>query len=131
MTAVKVLIVDDEKEFASTLVERLNIRGFDASAVYSGEDALPFIQSKDIPDVVLLDLKMPVMGGMKTLAAIKEFDPDIEVILFTGHDTSRIEIDDQKGKTFEFLMKPSHINEITEKIDKAVAKRLASSKQEQ
>ena len=129
MAAVKVLIVDDEQELASTLAERLNIRGFDASAVYCGEDALPFIRAGDIPDVVLVDLKMPTQGGMETLAAIKKFDPDIEVILFTSYGTGRSKNYDQKGKPYDFIMKPSDINEITEKINKAAAKRLTVGKQ--
>jgi len=128
--AVKVLIVDDEKEFASTLAERLNIRGFDAAAVYSGQEALSLIRARDIPDVVLLDLKMPVMGGIETLAAIKEFDPAIEVIMLTGHGADCSTNDIQKGRIFGHIMKPSNVNEITEKITKAAAKRSAGGKQE-
>ena len=61
MSKIKVLIVDDEKEFATTLAQRLDIRGFKATAVFCCEDALAQIHAKKIPDVVLLDLKMPQM----------------------------------------------------------------------
>jgi len=129
MTAVKVLIIDDEIEMASTLAERLNIRGFDASAVSCGEDALSLIQDRNIPDIVLFDLKMPVRGGMETLAAIKEFDSDIEVLIFTDKGSCHIENGDRHDKTFEYIMKSSPINEITDKINKAAAKRLAGGRQ--
>jgi len=58
MTRTKVLLLDDEVEFASALSERLQLRNYDAKAVYNAEDALTVLHS-DPPDVVLLDLKMP------------------------------------------------------------------------
>jgi len=87
----RVLIVDDEKEFASTLAERLNLRDMDAMAVYCAEDALALIHTADhVPDVVLLDLKMPNIDGLQALEAIKQYDPSIEVIMLTGHGDNKI-----------------------------------------
>jgi len=127
MSKVKVLVVDDEKEFANTLAERLNIRGFDTSAVYCTEDALALIHAKKIPDVVLLDLKMPRMDGMETLAEIKKYDPTIQVILLTGHGAGvpLTGIDRGKHGAFDCMMKPADINELTMKIKQAMAKRQA------
>jgi CheY-like chemotaxis protein len=76
MARAKVLLVDDEVEFASTLSERLNIRGYDTSAVYSADAVLNKVRS-DIPDVVILDLKMPGASGLDILKAIKQFNPSI------------------------------------------------------
>ena len=127
MSKVKVLVVDDEKEFANTLAERLNIRGFETSAVYCTEDALALIHAKKIPDVVLLDLKMPRMDGMETLAEIKKYDPTIQVILLTGHGAGvpLTGIDRGKHGAFDCMMKPADINELTAKIKQAMAKRQA------
>jgi DNA-binding NtrC family response regulator len=125
MSKVKVLVVDDEKDFATTLAERLNIRGFETTAVFCTEDALALIHAKNIPDVVLLDLKMPRMDGMETLKEIKKFNPAIEVIILTGHGAGvpLTGIDRGKHGAFDCVMKPADINELTVKINQAMIKK--------
>lgn len=118
MRKAKVLVVDDEMEFASTLSERLRLRGYDAKAVYSAEDALPAVRS-EWPDVILLDLMMPKMSGMEMLKTIKEIAPDAEVILLTG----RVDIDsvaeEINMEDFDYIMKPLKIDDLVSKIDEA------------
>ena len=128
MSKVKVLIVDDEKEFALTLAERLSIRGFETSAVFCTEDALALIHAKKIPDVVLLDLKMPRMDGMETLVEIKKYDPAIQVIILTGHGAGvpLAGIDRGKHGAFDCVMKPADINDLSAKIKQAMEKRQAA-----
>ncbi len=115
----KVLVVDDEVEFAATLSERLRLRNYDAKAVYSAEDAF-FAAKRDAPDVILLDLIMPKMSGMDIFKAIKEITPDSEVILLTG----RVDIDTVSEEImmedFDYIMKPLDIEELILKIDKAL-----------
>ena len=125
MSKVKVLVVDDEIEFATTLAERLNIRGFQTTACFCTEDAIALIHAKDIPDVVLLDLKMPRMDGMEALEEIKKYNPTIEVIMLTGHGGGIPLISAAKEKhcPFDCVMKPADINELTTKIKQAMAKR--------
>jgi DNA-binding NtrC family response regulator len=125
MSKVKVLVVDDEKDFATTLAERLNIRGFESTAVFCTEDALALIHAKNIPDVVLLDLKMPRMDGMETLKEIKKYNPAIEVIILTGHGAGvpLTGIDRGKHGAFDCVMKPADINELTVKINQAMTKK--------
>jgi DNA-binding NtrC family response regulator len=128
MLKVKVLVIDDEIEFATTLAERLNIRGFETTACFCAEDAMALIHAKDIPDVVLLDLKMPRLDGLETLEEIKNYNPDIEVIMLTGHGGGIPLIGAQKEKhgPFDCIMKPADINELTTKINQAMAKRQTS-----
>jgi DNA-binding NtrC family response regulator len=128
MLKVKVLVIDDEIEFATTLAERLNIRGFETTACFCAEDAMALIHAKDIPDVVLLDLKMPRLDGLETLEEIKNYNPDIEVIMLTGHGGRIPLIGAQKEKhgPFDCIMKPADINELTTKINQAMAKRQTS-----
>ena len=125
MTKVKVLVVDDEIEFATTLAERLNIRGFETTACFCTEDAMALIHAKEIPDVVLLDLKMPHMDGMEALAEIKKYNPTIEVIMLTGHGGGipLIGAAREKHSPFDCIIKPADINELTSKINQANAKR--------
>ncbi len=118
MKRAKVLVVDDEVEFAVTLSERLRLRDYDAKAVYSADDALSIARSER-PDVILLDLKMPKMSGIEVLKTIKEDTPDIEVILLTGHVDIENEIEGIKLGAFDYIMKPVDIEELILKIDKA------------
>ena len=126
MSKIKVLIVDDEKEFATTLAQRLDIRGFEATAVFCTEDALALIHAKKIPDVVLLDLKMPQMDGMEALREIKKFNTDIEVIMLTGHMAGipLTGIDKENNSAFDCVMKPPDINDLTALIKKAMTKKM-------
>lgn len=122
----RILIVDDEKEFASTLAERLNMRHIEATAVYCAEDALALIHTADnVPDVVLLDLKMPNIDGLQTLEAIKQYDPTIEVIMLTGHGDRRI-IDGISNMILDYIIKPVDLPELITKINEATQKRRAA-----
>jgi len=121
MKPVKVLIVDDEIEFAKTLAERLQLRGYDAKAVYCAEDTFAIAKSEP-PDIVLLDLKMPGMSGIEILMTIKEFNQDIKVILLTGHLNLEDKIKGMRIDDFNYIMKPIDIGELIEKINKAMEK---------
>lgn len=124
MSKVKVLVVDDEVEFATTLAERLNIRGYETTACFCTEDALALIHANDFPDVVLLDLKMPRMDGMETLKEIKNYNPAIEVIMLTGHGAGipLAGIDRGKYGAFDCVIKPADINELVSIINQAAIK---------
>jgi DNA-binding NtrC family response regulator len=121
MARTKVLLVDDEVEFVSALAERLQMRNYDAQAVYSAEDAITVARSNP-PDVMLLDLKMPVMSGMEVLKYLKQYIPDIKVIMLTGHGTVDEGPEGKSGDIFDYAMKPIDINELIEKIEKAKQK---------
>lgn len=122
MKNTKVLIVDDEVEFASTLAERLQLRGYDAKSVYCAEDAFASVKSEP-PDVILLDLKMPGMSGIEILMTVRTFAPNIYVILLTGHMDVEKEIEGISLNNFDYIMKPVDIKELMQKIEDAIKKR--------
>jgi len=80
----KVLLVDDEREFVQTLSERLLMRDMGSAVAYDGESALNLVE-EDEPEVMILDLKMPGIDGIEVLRRVKETNPEIEVIILTGH----------------------------------------------
>lgn len=121
MASTKVLLVDDEVEFASALSERLRLRNYDAKAVYHAEDALPAVR-KDKPEVVLLDLRMPGIDGIEVLKAIKEFDSTIEVIILSGQGDKESAAKGIRAGAFDYVMKPVDIGEVTSKIEQAKKK---------
>ena len=122
MTNVKLLIIDDEVEFASTLCQRLQLRGFDATYVDSGTEGLAVL-SKIQPDIVLLDLKMPDMNGLDVLEKIKQYNQSIEVFLLTGHGSADAGIVAMEKGAFDYIMKPVDLKELLEKINSAAKKR--------
>ena len=88
MAQWKVLLVDDEVEFATTLAERLTLRGIEAVTVHDGEEALQRIAA-DPPQIVVLDMMMPGLGGLEVLRLIKRNHPGIPVILLTGRGSTK------------------------------------------
>jgi DNA-binding NtrC family response regulator len=121
MSQTKVLVVDDEVEFASALAERLNLRNYNTQTASNALEALSSIH-KERPDVVLLDLRIPGMDGIEILRTIKQYDTAIEVIMLTGHGDKESVEEGMKGGIFEYIMKPIDIGELTSKIDKAKKK---------
>lgn len=117
MNKAKVLIVDDELEFAATLAERLVLRDYDTVSVGSTEEAISALRDDWTPDVVLLDLKMPGLNGLDALEMIKRHDPDIEVIMVTGHGSTASGIEGMKRGLFDYLMKPVDIGDLVSRID--------------
>ena len=122
MNPCKVLLVDDEVDYLETLVKRLAHRGIDAAAVHGGKDALERIVD-DPPDVVVLDVKMPGIDGIATLREIKKLDPLIEVIMLTGHADVESAIEGMELGAFDYLMKPTDIEELLFKVQDAHEKK--------
>jgi DNA-binding response OmpR family regulator len=117
-----VLIVDDEREFATTLSERLRLRGYEAHAAFSAEEALKTVAAS-APDVVLLDLNLPGVRGVELLMTLRRQLPQGEVILLSGHLDLAEKIEGVRIDAFGLLLKPVDMAELTEKIDAAQAKR--------
>jgi DNA-binding response OmpR family regulator len=119
MDNLKVCIVDDEVEFVTTLAERLQLRGFEAQIATDGENALHLIET-DPPHVVVLDVMMPGMGGLEVLQRIKELNPQIPVILLTGHGATKEGMEGMRLGAFDYLMKPLSIDDLIKKMQEAV-----------
>jgi DNA-binding NtrC family response regulator len=118
MSRTKVLIVDDEEEFASALAERLQIRDYEAAAVFTADEACSVI-SNNPPDVVLLDLRMPGMDGLSALKTIKNIHPKIEVIIVTGLATEENRSEALRSGAFNYVTKPIEIDDLIVIIDLA------------
>lgn len=123
MGQIHLLIVDDEVEFAATLAERLELRGYQATTTNCGADALSAVHTSP-PDVVLLDLRMPDIGGLEVLDSIKESNPAIEVIMLTGHGCTISGIEGMEHGAFDYLAKPVDLAILLEKIEQAYTKKM-------
>lgn len=117
-TGLKVLLVDDEEDYVSTMAERMEMREVGSSVALDGEAALTMVE-EDLPDVMVLDLKMPGMGGLEVLERMKKTHPEIPVIILTGHGSAREEEEARRLGAFDYLEKPIDINDLLDAITRA------------
>ena len=122
MSKARVLLVDDEREFAATLTERLSLRGYEASAAFTAEEAINAVAAST-PDVILLDLNLPGVRGVELLMTLRQLLPHGEIILLSGHLDLADKIEGVRIDAFGLLLKPVEMAELTAKIDAAQAKR--------
>jgi two-component system, NtrC family, sensor kinase len=119
----RVLLVDDEVDFLTSLGQRLNLRGLPTLTAASGPDALAILQDRPV-DVVVLDVRMPGMDGIETLRRIKESHPRVEVVMLTGHADLESALDGMRFGFFDYLTKPVQLPQLLEKIEDAYRRRL-------
>ena len=118
MSDYRVLLVDDEEEFVSALSERLMLRGIEVDSALNGEEALASLKEKEF-EVVILDVLMPGLGGLEVLRQIKSTHPNTQVILLTGHGSTREGIEGMRLGAFDYLIKPVDIEEMLAKMKEA------------
>lgn len=118
MDRIRALLVDDEKELITTMVERLEYRNIEADYALSGSEAIEKMKIGGF-DVVVIDLKMPGMSGTELIRIIRRDYPQVPVILMTGHGFT---LDDEEvpDGLFDYLPKPVNIDELISKMKKAV-----------
>lgn len=116
-TKPKVLVVDDERVIADTLAIILNQSGFDASAVYTGTDAVETARAHE-PDLIISDVIMPDMNGIEAAIRIRQLLPDCKILLFSGQAATAdlLEKARLEGHEFEILAKPVHPQDLLAKL---------------
>ncbi|MFH1686299.1 MAG: response regulator [bacterium] len=118
MDKTRVLIVDDEEDFAKSLAERMENRGFATEIVLNGEEGVERVKSRHF-DAVVLDMAMPGMDGIETLKAMLAINATLQVIVLTGHATVSAGVTAVKEGAFEFLEKPVKLDALVVKIGQA------------
>ena len=123
MSIANILLVDDEVDFVESFSERLEIRNLEISRAFSGEEALQVLEAHKNIEVVILDVRMPGISGIETLAEIKKSFPLTEVIMLTGHADVESAIDGMKKGAFDYLMKPCDMDQLIAKVTEAAVKK--------
>jgi len=118
MAKFRVLLVDDEEDFVKALAERLQMRDLGPDVALSGEEALQSIGA-EIPDVMVLDLRMPGIDGMEVLRRVKKAYPEVQVIILTGHGSEKDEEEARRLGAFEYLQKPVNIDHLVKVLKDA------------
>lgn len=121
MSADKILIVDDEETIVRLLSMSLRIDGYETVSAYSGEQGLEVFKEAS-PDIVVTDIKMPGMDGLKLLKEIKKIDPEKEVIIVTGHGDIDSTITALQFGASDFINKPVRDEALAIALDRAKKK---------
>lgn len=119
MSEFRALLIDDEEELVSTLVERLSYRGIEAEYSLDGYDALSKMRTGAF-QVVVLDLKLPGMGGEEVLRQLKRDFPDVPVLLITGHGPGADGAGAVPEGAHDYLVKPVGLDTLIAKMREAI-----------
>lgn len=126
MKEFKVLMVDDEEDFVQTLAERMKMRDLSPDLALSGEQALQAVKA-DVPDVMVLDLKMPGIDGMEVLRRVREAYPMVQVVILTGHGSEKDEAEAKRLGAFAYLQKPVDMEKLIRTLRDAYKKKLENA----
>ena len=127
---IKVLVIDDEKAIRDGCQRVLTGKGYEVITAENGQIALDIL-AKEPLDIILLDLKMPVIGGEKVLEITRKKYPDIPVIIITGHGTVDTAVVCMKNGAYDFITKPFQIDQFLLTVTRAAEKRRLEQKARQ
>jgi FixJ family two-component response regulator len=121
MKAKPVLIVDDEQNIRLTLSQSLTALGLETDTAVNGEEALRKVEGRDF-GLVLLDLRMPGLGGMEVLRRIRERRPDAHIAIITAYGTIDLAVEAMKLGAADFIQKPFSPQEIRDVVSQVLAR---------
>ncbi|MCJ7685503.1 MAG: response regulator [Desulfobacteraceae bacterium] len=127
---IKVLVIDDEKAIRNGCHRVLTGKGYEVITAENGQIGLDIL-AKEPLDIILLDLKMPVIGGEEVLETTRKEYPDIPVIIITGHGTVDTAVVCMKNGAYDFITKPFQIDQFLLTITRAAEKRRLEQKARQ
>src|SRR5215813_12391665 len=118
----RILVIDDESEIVAFIKELLTHRGYEVFGLSDSREALSVFKSF-LPDVCILDFRMPFLSGSMILDQVKEADPSVEVIFLTAQDETSLAVDLMKRGAIDFLLKPVELNQLSLSVSRAMEHR--------
>lgn len=106
---IRILVADDERAIREGCRRVLSARGYQVLLAENGEEALAIL-SREPAEVLLLDLKMPILGGEEVLPIVRDRHPHIPVIIITGHGTVDTAVQCMKNGAYDFITKPFQVD---------------------
>jgi len=116
-----ILVTDDEKSIRNSLREILEFENYSVLEADGGEAALAQVRDKAI-DLIILDIKMKGMDGIEVLEKVKEIQPNVPVIMISGHGTIKIAVEATKIGAFDFIEKPPDLNRLLISVRNALSR---------
>jgi len=124
---ISILVVDDEEDIRDVLEIALKDIGYTVYLAENGEKALEIFKSER-PDIVITDIKMPVMDGIELLKRIKQENLETEVLMITGHGDMDLTISSLKNEAMDFITKPVNVDILEIAVEKALEKIVSRQK---
>lgn len=118
--ALKILVVDDDRDFGENVRDILEMKDYQVTNAYGGREALELVRRHDF-DLVLVDIRMPVMDGLEVYKKIKEISPDTPVIMITAYAAEDLIRETLREGAFGCLRKPLDFDKLLELIENAVS----------
>jgi DNA-binding NtrC family response regulator len=115
---IRLLLVDDETGFVDVLSKRLAKRKIEVTNAYNGTEAIQALRKGQF-DVAVLDLKMDDMDGLEVLRIFKKMDPEMPVLMLTGHGSEQAAREGIASGAFDYLTKPYELEDLIDKIREA------------
>ncbi|UCG61947.1 MAG: response regulator [Candidatus Zixiibacteriota bacterium] len=119
MNQHSILVVDDELLIRDLLYDFFTEQGWDISVAESGEKALQILRSRKF-DLVLTDLKMPVMDGLALTSQVKEEYPGLPVVIMTGYPSVDSAVSALRQKVADYIIKPFNINQLYKVVEEKI-----------
>lgn len=122
LSPARLLIVDDEPHIRSALSKALSLLGYMVDEADGGAAALARLQEREY-DLMVLDMRMPDMDGTEVMQQVRQFQPELLIIILTGHASLENAIAAIKSEAVDYLLKPVSTHEIAEAVQRALYKR--------
>lgn len=121
MTAPKLLIIDDDRDFAEGLAEALELHGHQVDIAFTGENGVEAVKKNDY-DTILVDIGLPGLNGVESLLKIRQVNPKVRCFLLTGHSADHIAKQGIEAGAIEILTKPIDPEEILRRLSNTKTK---------
>ena len=118
------LVVDDEPITRQSLTDILRLEGYAVTSAANGNEAIEYIRKNPV-DLILLDLRMPGMGGMDVMRAVSQISPETEIILLTAHGSMDSAVDALRYRVHDYLLKPASPSQILASVERGLSRKAA------
>lgn len=127
MENYQILFVDDDKDILMMVEQYLNMQGYNITTVNSGLKALDLVKERDF-HIIFTDYKMPEFNGLELLAAVKQYNSEIEVIIVTGYGSMESAVQAMKFGSYDYLQKPFKLDHLKLIIDRIIEEKKIENK---
>jgi DNA-binding response OmpR family regulator len=117
-----ILVVDDEPITRQSLTDILRLEGYNVASVPNGEAAVDYVRMYSV-DLMVLDLRMPGMGGIEVIRVLGQMSPDTEIIMLTAHGSMESAVEALRHRVHDYLLKPASPAQIIESVQRGLVRR--------
>ncbi len=117
MKKLKILVVDDDQDFAENMADTLELKGYEVQLAFNGEDAIKKFKEEDY-DIAFMDIKLPGMNGVESFLEIRKLKPHAKVVMMTAYSVKQLLEEAVKNGALGVLNKPFDIKQMLEMLER-------------